>query len=270
MGWLNKEKVNNIPTRGGFSLMEILIAMSIFTIATATISYLIIDSEISLRTSIDATKAVGLADEGIEAVRTLRDSDFDNLTEGEHGLGLVEGSWQFTGVSDDTGSFTRTISVVDVEEGVKKITSSVAWDVSQAREREIVFSTYLSDWKNTGGDAQDLFIDTIGANLTATGTTLVGVNLENTDAEDMTLESMSVEWVGVETLEKVTIGGVEVFAATTTIDSGDSVDIDDHLLSAGTTDDLDSVLFSGDVSGSDFMIRFVLSDGSARYAYVEI
>jgi len=267
---LSRKQTNNTCKKGGHSLFEILIAMSVFSIGTATVGYLIIDSEVSLRASIENTKATLLAREGLVVARELRDDDFDTLVPGTYGLALASGEWTLSSTDDVTDQFTRSISISDVGSEVKKVVSSVVWSVSPAREKEVVLSAYLSDWGQSEGDASHLSIDNAGAYLTSTSTELTGISLQDSSGGGLVLESISVQWEGAPILERISIGGTDVFVATSTVSSGDSIDIDDYTLPAGGTRAIDAIEFDIDVSGTDFMLTFVLSDGSRRHVRIEI
>lgn len=60
------------------------------------------------------SRATLLAEEGLEAVRNIRDAGFANLTEGPHGLATTSNQWNFSGTSDTTGIYTRQITVTAV------------------------------------------------------------------------------------------------------------------------------------------------------------
>lgn len=141
----------------GFSIIEILVA--IFIIAITLTSLLGLTSS-SLKTSIlikETTQSVNLAQEAMEAVRSIRDGDWNKITNGNHGLTSIGGYWDFDGTENIINSFSRTILIENtqrdtndniVENGgtndpdTKKIIVTVSW---KNKETELV--TYLTNWK---------------------------------------------------------------------------------------------------------------------------
>ena len=118
----NKEK--------GQSLIELMIAMGVFVLMVSTVAWLIIDVYLADRAGRERMEATLLAQEGIEAVRSMRDSDFDNLIAGTYGLTLSGSNWLFSGSSDSHDQFTRQIVVSDVtgaidQTDIKKVESRV-------------------------------------------------------------------------------------------------------------------------------------------------
>ena len=116
-----------ISTHKGFSIIEIIISSAIFILFTLGLlsafiifnkSYLIFGDEI---------RAIFVAEEGLEAVKNISESNFDNLTDGIHGLDYSSGEWTFSGSADVQGIYTREIVVSSVDSETKKIVSNVSW-----------------------------------------------------------------------------------------------------------------------------------------------
>lgn len=158
--------MKNKNLKKGFSIVEVLLAMAIFAIFATGIFYLSLDT-IQRDTKINLnTEALLYAKEGIEAVRNMRDKNYLVLTNGDYGLSLNEGSWEFVAAPEDiSGFYERTITIEDVyrneegeinEEGIyldpetKKITSEVIWYQKGIIPKSISLTTYLSNW--TGDD----------------------------------------------------------------------------------------------------------------------
>jgi hypothetical protein len=71
-------------------------------------------------------RAISIAEEGLEAVRNIRDDSFSNLVVGTHGINNSEGEWQFSGSSDSVDIYTRTVTVSDINSDTKQVTSAVS------------------------------------------------------------------------------------------------------------------------------------------------
>ncbi len=112
----------------GHSVVELLIAIAIFTIISSAIIFLTLDSEIASQKDAERTRAILVAQEGLEAVRSIRDKDFASLTNGTYGLILQNGKWVLGGTSDTTDNMTRTIDIVNTATGLGVGTNTGAID----------------------------------------------------------------------------------------------------------------------------------------------
>lgn len=135
----------------GQSLLELILAVGIFTIIISGLAYLVFDSYFSGLLAEKITKADFLAQEGLEAVRSIRDNNFDDLTAGFHGLAISAGHWVFQGNEEDIDlqlkNGKRTIEIEDIGQYRKKITSTVNWRFSEAITKEIKLLTYFTNWQ---------------------------------------------------------------------------------------------------------------------------
>ncbi|HEY4477696.1 MAG TPA: hypothetical protein VJB09_00265, partial [Candidatus Paceibacterota bacterium] len=103
----------------GFSVIEVLLATSIFGLLVTGIAGSYLYGQESTAQSGAHTRAVYLAEEGLEASRSIRDNSFANLTDGTHGLGTAGGHFVFSGSSDANGIYTREITVKSVDDNRK-------------------------------------------------------------------------------------------------------------------------------------------------------
>lgn len=136
----------NLRSEAGQSLIEVLVALAVFTLGIATIGFLALDANVSSRQGVERTQATLLSKEGLEAARSIRDADFDNLTAGTHGIVLSGNKWIFSGTSDIQDQFIRSITIEDISAKEKKITSNISWQFSQQRPNSVSLVTYLTDW----------------------------------------------------------------------------------------------------------------------------
>lgn len=135
----------------GFSLVEVLLAVSIFgLIVTALVGGLIFGQQ-STALAGARSRATILADEGLEAVRNIRDENFSNLTDGAFGLAISANQWVFSGTSDTTDIFTRAITISAIDANRKLVTSTVTWQQNPQRTGSVTLTTYLSNWAASGG-----------------------------------------------------------------------------------------------------------------------
>lgn len=137
----------------GFSLVEVLLAVSVFgLVVTALVGGLIFGQQ-STALSGQRARAVILADEGLEAVRNIRDENFSSLTNGTHGLAISGNQWVLSGSQDITDIYTRQIAISTVDAKRKSITANVTWQQNAQRSGTVSLVTYLTSWHSTGKGA---------------------------------------------------------------------------------------------------------------------
>lgn len=142
--------MSNISTKGGkgFSLVEILLSVSLFSfVITALVGAFIYGQE-STAISGTRSRAIFLAEEGLEASRNIRDKSFANLADGGHGLAISENNNRtFSGTSDATDIFTRQIAISAIDANRKQVISTVTWRQTPQRSGSISLTTYLTNWR---------------------------------------------------------------------------------------------------------------------------
>jgi len=131
----------------GFSLVEAIIACAVFAIITTSTATVIFNSRSGIKGAGNYERAVFLAEEGLEALRSMRDNDFSDLTNGDKGLSKSGAMWAFSGSQDTVDIFSRQINVATVDANTKKIVSRVSWDVGQGETKEIYLEENLKNWK---------------------------------------------------------------------------------------------------------------------------
>lgn len=135
----------------GFSLVEVLLAVSVFGLMVTGLIGGLIYGQQSTQLAGQRVRAVMLADEGLEAVRNIRDANFANLADGTYGLTTTGNQWNLSGSSDTTDIFTRAVTISTVDTNRKSITSSVAWQQNVQRGGLVSLATRLSYWMKVVG-----------------------------------------------------------------------------------------------------------------------
>lgn len=132
----------------GFSLLELVLAIAIFSLGAVSLATLLIDSNISTKLSIERTEALLYAKEGVGAVRTIRDADWDSVIEGEYGLEYTDGSWAFSEEPDLIDSkYTRTVTIEDSATSTKNVSVNVSWEPNSSRVSSTTIDTIITDWQ---------------------------------------------------------------------------------------------------------------------------
>lgn len=127
----------------GISIIEILLAVAIFIIGVATITLMYINSLIGSVNSLEETGAIFLAQEGLEAVKSIRNVNFDNLSMGNYELALAEtgwklistkglvGHWQLNGDAKDSSGFENHGTIygaIPVEDRKGTVSAALSFD----------------------------------------------------------------------------------------------------------------------------------------------
>ncbi len=250
--------------------------MGIFVVGIAAIGFLVLDANTSSRQGVERTQAVLLAKEGLEAVRSIRDADFENLTVGSHGIALAGNKWIFSGASDTQDQFTRVIIVTDVDIDTKQVQSKVTWQFTQSRQNLVTLTDYLTDWSQTQGKAGELSADISNATIGGGGNRrLLGITIQNIGTSSITVDKMTVWWNNSRLIEEIKIEKTIVWkyngAGTPNgrQSSGTELNINNYVLAQGSgAHDITRIAFNGSMAGTDFIIKFVMTDGSTKYVTI--
>jgi prepilin-type N-terminal cleavage/methylation domain-containing protein len=135
----------------GQTLIELMVAIGIFAIAIGSLAFFILESYGSGRLAREMTIANFLAEEGLEAARSIRDNSWDDLSLGSHGLAIFQNKWIFQGSQEDVSNQlkggVRRIIVENIGSDRKKVTSRVSWQFTPDRIQNISLVTYLTNWQ---------------------------------------------------------------------------------------------------------------------------
>ncbi len=138
----------NILRQAGFSLLELTLAIAIFSLGSVGMATLLIDSNLSTKLAGERTEALLYAKEGIDAVKSIRDSNWDSVSVGVHGLVSNSGAWVFDGSPDlISGKYTREVDVVSATSTIKNVSVTVSWDLVSGRPASVVLDTILTNWR---------------------------------------------------------------------------------------------------------------------------
>src|SRR6266545_1206197 len=143
--WRRPRKLARSSECSGFSAVEVLLAATIFGFLVTALVGAVVYGRSSTAIAGDRARAALLADEGIEAVRNIRDAAYGNLVNGTYGLAQSGGQWVLSGSSDTTDVFTRPITISDAGSNRKNITSTITW-TSTGGTRQVSATARLTNW----------------------------------------------------------------------------------------------------------------------------
>jgi len=150
----------------GQSILEVIIAMAIFGLVAASLIGFVMGGDQALLQGGDQTKAEALAQEGIEAVRSIRDNAWNELVYNQSAVNSDSGHWNFNGenTTETIGKFIRTISFSDIcRSGLnqivdcpgvytdvqsKKVLVDVTWPVRPGVTNSVQRTSYLTNWNS--------------------------------------------------------------------------------------------------------------------------
>jgi type II secretory pathway pseudopilin PulG len=204
---MNKEGKSGFSLCHGQSVLEIIIAMAVFSLISASLASLMIGSFSSLGRSGDIAQAEALADEGAEAVRAVRDRDWYGLDFSEAVIQADGGRWTAaSGTGELIGDkYLRTIVFYPVyrdadgaavsatatgavlDEDSKKVRVRTEWTLDNGNtsyaERVFHLANWdyalwqQSDWSGGSGQAVWDLIDRYGSDDGNISVTSSGVSL---------------------------------------------------------------------------------------------
>lgn len=152
-------RVNPNP---GFSIIEAILAVALFSLILLALVTALIYGRESTAALGSHSRAALIAEEGLEALRNIRDENFSNLTDGTYGLATSSNQWILSGTQDINNIYTRQIQIGAVDPKTKAATVSVTWSETPTRAGAISLSTRLTNWRRAAGGGMLVYADLSG------------------------------------------------------------------------------------------------------------
>jgi len=137
----------------GQSLIEVLLAMTIFTVGLSVIWVMYLNALNTGRANAERASGNQLALEGIEALRAIRDDNFSSLSNGTWGLTTTGGRWALSSASDTQGFYTRQVEISLLDADRAAVTTTVTWNFTPTDQASTTFATILTNWRKITPDA---------------------------------------------------------------------------------------------------------------------
>jgi hypothetical protein len=152
-------------TLSGFSVIELLFAGAITAMFSAGVVSVLLFGLATDRLAEETTIATRYAEEGMEAIHSLKAKSFDDLVDTEAtGIDRVSGEWVLSGSDNTFQKYTRVIRVepayrdgdgLIVESGgsedadTKKVTVTVSFSVtaSNSRLNSVILETFFTRFR---------------------------------------------------------------------------------------------------------------------------
>ena len=256
--------------QAGFSLIELIISSALVLLMSTLFVGAILSGQEGSALGGTRTRGEFIAEEGLEAVRTIRDANYLSLQDGTFGVGIVGNMWTLQGVSDTQGVFKREVRIETVDTVTKKVTSTVSWPQGGSRTGTTTLVTYLTDLGLLQPQSKSLQVDVSGGHLSA-GTKLVGIKIKNIGSEDIYLSSTTIAWTGGlgTVFTQLKINGGAVWSST-----GPGYPLGDQVSSStigftairmqpNSQSPFNALVFNANMTGASFTIKFIMSDNSS-------
>lgn len=135
---------------GGQMIIELLVAFGLASILLPAIMIGFVSGSSGKVQQQQRLKATGYLEEGIEAVRSVREADWNNISiNGTYHPDITGNSWTLSNGTETIEDFTRKIEISDVtplDPSKKQITVTVSWNNILPTNVSSVF--ILTRWKN--------------------------------------------------------------------------------------------------------------------------
>ena len=148
----------NHNSNSGQSLVEVIVALGVFTLVAGGAFLTFWGGQVISIDDVNAQSALDYAQEGLDAVRSIRDRDWSELADGDYGLEFIGSQWQFASTTGDSKEiFTRKVSIMTVDSNTKIATTTISWQTDPLRPLSVVLVEQLTDWQSplTGGCSSD-------------------------------------------------------------------------------------------------------------------
>lgn len=280
--------MRNLSKQQGISVVEIIVAIGIFVLLSASMVPLFLGSHGSNLRDKERFQADMYLQETTEALHSIKSYSFASLTNGTYGLTDASGYWGLSGASDTNGQYTRTITISDVyrdgtcalvpsgtsDPNTKKVVSTITWDLEEGNTTSVSSTEYYTNLADTSGCGASSCLNVSAATgyLTGGDKKIEGMTIQNTCPYDITLDKITPTWTLGNSIEQIKINNTWVWRENMegTPDgvqpSGTELDIDDTTFpTGGGTFDINHMGFDGAMTGDTFTITFTLTDGTTKY-----
>ncbi len=152
------KKIHRFSVSAGMSLVEVVLSSAIFLLVVMGLSGVLIYGQETTAVGGALARGTFLADEGLSALRNIRDSDWANLSyTGGSGLSSIGNQWSFSGSSDTTGPFTREVEIASLDASIHRsiATSNISWQQTSSRAGITSLVTHFTNWRRSLSTAGD-------------------------------------------------------------------------------------------------------------------
>ncbi|PIV90715.1 hypothetical protein COW46_01045 [Candidatus Gracilibacteria bacterium CG17_big_fil_post_rev_8_21_14_2_50_48_13] len=256
----------------GFVTIDVLLGMVLLGLVISGIMLSLI-SLYSSNTDLSATeRVVTVLQESNEALRSIRNKDFETLVPGTYGLAFaLPQGWTLSPSPDVVEGMNRQVVIETVSQHVRRLTTTISWDGGAKTSTSVV---YLTNWKKLFEQAPHLQFLVDDNELISDGrgnSEIHGLLLGNDKSSPIVVDKVEITWdKPMHELKEIIVGGNQVWSSTgpgtpTGLQQTPAlVDITDLVIGGNGTILIDKFVFTGNVNNVDVTIRFIMGDGSEK------
>lgn len=134
--------------RRGFLLVEVILASSLFVLFLTAFTGVYYYGLQSSTLGGDRGRASMYAEEGQEAIRSIKNNNFANLTDGTYGLLYSNNTWSLFSSQDVSGIFIRQVTISTIDANRKNIQVTVSWQQTPSRTGGVTTYARVTNWKS--------------------------------------------------------------------------------------------------------------------------
>lgn len=272
----------------GSLMLEALIAIGISAIFSTALLGFVWATNVSTDRAEENTTALWSAQEGLDALQTISFTELTNTITGL--LTFTDNRWVVTSGAPQIlpdGS-TRVVKVEDVSRDdnclvvtgggtvdidSKKLTSVTTWIDSAERSHSFTLSTLRTNWENPQGScfmasqASQVTFNVSGAVFSG-GKQLRQVYFTNNGSNNVTIDKIIFTWNNNSELDQVFMDTTKVWSSsgpgtpTDEVESGETIDIQNFILDAGFTAELNKGQFDSQMSNVTMTMTVIFTDAS--------
>ena len=164
----------------GFSLVEILLTVSIFTMTILAIASFLSTNDNSLKYSSQYNEANYYLIQGLEAVKNISDNSYSGLNNGTYGLMESGSVWQLLGSSDNINGYIRKVIITSPDAFSKNVTTQIQWLNANNQIQTVSANLTLKNWNRYGATPTPTYTPTPTPTSTPTPTPTITLTLTPT------------------------------------------------------------------------------------------
>jgi type II secretory pathway pseudopilin PulG len=151
-------------TKQGFLLVEVLLASSVFILFLTAFAGVFYYGQEALVVAGNKSRAIMFAQEGQEAVRSMKNVNFANVSNGTYGLVYTNNAWSLSGTQDVSGVYTRQVVISQIDANRKNVIVNVTWQQTPQRTGAVSLTSRVTNWKTILNLGQGLMVNAIVIN----------------------------------------------------------------------------------------------------------
>lgn len=269
-------------------MLEALLAVGIGALFTsALLGYVMMTNESTDRAK-EYTTVLWETQEGLDALQTIAFGSLTNTLTGS--LTFASNRWTLgtSGPQTLPDGSTRIVKVENVSRDAqcfvvasggtidtdsKKLTSTTSWTDARGKNHTTTLTALRTNWENPTGacfaatQATQVDFDISGA-VFAGGKQLRNVYFTNNGGSSVTIDKLSFTWTNDAELDQVFMDTSKIWSSTgpgtptDSVDSGETIDVQNFVLTAGSTAELNKGQFDKQMSGVTLTMTVTFTDGS--------